>query len=159
MQLKGSIAVFAVAAALAGSVAAQSTIDQCRADVGFDTYFDSVKPGSTTEPTGVWKVVSEQQANYAFTGNRWVNYCDVPKNRTLVRIDERMTVDQCSVYNALGSADQKLNASKPGDAFVVLYKLEDKLNTLVSQGKVSASGRDAIKASIDVAQACIKGLM
>ena len=159
MKVKGSIAVFAVAAAFAGSVAAQSTIDQCRADVGFNAYLDSLKPESTRLPTGVWKVVTEQQALYAFTNNRWVEYCDVPRNRMIIRIKERMTVDQCSVYNALGSADQKLNASKPGDAFVVLYKLEDKLNTLVGQGKVSASGRAAINASIDTAQACIKGLM
>ena len=157
MKLKGSIAIFAVAAAFAGTVAAQSSdLDDCRADVGFNTYLSG--KADPADP-GVWQVVTEQQAKNAFINAKTVASCDVPRNRTITTIKGPMTVDQCSVYNSLGSADQKLSVAKLGDAFTVLFKLEDKLNTLVGQGKVTSTGRDAINASIDVAQACIKSLM
>jgi hypothetical protein len=156
MKLKGSIAVFAVAALFAGSAAAID-IEQCQLDIGFTTYVASKQTASS----GAWTVVTDQAkpdaaGNSGFTSNNSVGSCAVPKGkRLIVTVPGPMTSDQCSMYNTLGSASGKLNSNKPGEAWTALYKMDQKLDVLYSQNKLSDGARTAIRAAIVTAQTCI----
>jgi hypothetical protein len=59
------------------------------------------------------------------------------------------------MYNSLGSASGKLNSGKPDEAWTALYKMDQKLDVLFSQNKLTDGPRTAIRAAIVTAQSCI----
>ena len=73
-QIKGSIVVLAVAAAFAGSAAAQVTNDQCRDLIGFNTFVANYT-GVLNTGAGAWASVANNAAS--FISNRAVT-CTVP---------------------------------------------------------------------------------
>jgi hypothetical protein len=176
MKLKASIAVFAVAAAFAGNVTATEVVD-CRVSVGFTTAENKVNTANTAVPqivaneTGVWKAISVQQTIGYFLGKPATTTCMVPKNskgRVVieavpvgtadVRFD--LTQDQCSMYQSLGSADQKLANGRFEEAAGILSTLQGKLTTLSTPDKggkikLDPAGAKAISDSIDAAVWCI----
>jgi hypothetical protein len=177
MKLKASIAVFAVAAAFAGSVVATEIVD-CRIAIGFTGADNAVNPANLNVPvvasqTGVWKAISTQQVNGYFLGKPATTACIVPKsskgNKVIEGVPinsataEPLTQDQCSMYQSLGSADQKMAGAKLDEAAGILVTLQGKLTTLSTpdrKGKVKLdpSAVTAISGSIDEALSCMAAL-
>lgn len=176
MKLKGSIAVFAVAAAFAGNVAA-GDMGLCLQAIGFTGADHVVNPANTINPqavdaeTGVWKVISQQQQAAAFLGNKYSSSCLVPKNvKGKGSLDQvpiytadggkPLTVDQCSFYQSLGSADAKLWAFKTLEAVKELDTLKAKAKGLsdpsvTPKPKLTAEAAAAIGSAVDAAITCI----
>lgn len=178
MKLKGSIAVFAVAAAFAGSALAGGAA--CLQDIGFtaaDGVSHIVNPANTTNPQsvdgqfGVWKVISQQQQASAFLNSKYTSSCMVPKSiKGKGSLDQvqvytaaagmNLTVDQCSFYQSLGSADAKLWAGKTLEAVNDLDTLKAKAKSLSDSSvtpkpKLTADAAAAIGSAVDAAITCI----
>lgn len=178
MKLKGSIAVFAVAAAVAGSAVAGGA--DCLQDIGFtaaDGKTHDVNPANTSNPQvvdgqfGVWKAISQQQQASAFLGNKFSTECLVPKSVKgkgaaaqvqvyTADVGKPLTVDQCSFYQALGSADAKLWVGKTLEAITDLDTLKAKARKLSDSSvtpkpKLTVDGAKAIGDAVDAALTCI----
>jgi hypothetical protein len=156
MKVKGSIAVFAVAAAFAGSVAAETIkVADCQALLGYDAFKQSWD-GKTGTGIGAWLTVANSTSS--FTGGKTVT-CSVPKNRKESYDLGTMTNDQCGMFGALASADGKVAAAKLFDAQSVLASMQSKLSTLYTYGKLDKTGYDAISGDVGKAQTCVNLLI
>ena len=184
MKLKGSIAVFAVAAAFAGSAVA-GDMGQCLTDIGVTgpiqadgTFKHAVNPANAATPTqdvanetGIWKVISLTQIAGGFLNNKFTSSCLVPKSLKgkggvdqfqVVTADagKNLTVDQCSFYQALGSADAKLWVGKTVEAVGDLDTLKTKARNLsdpsvTPKPKLTSDAAKAIGDAVDAALFCI----
>lgn len=153
-RIKGSVAVFTIGAALAGGVSAQSQDpDFCQGLIGFYPYADF------GVQTGVWgAVTTAASVKGNFNENKTVTSCDVPRNkRTMVSLGA-MSAAQCSMYASLGSAATKVTGGKISEAYSALGTMDSKLDTLVSQQKLSDSARASIRAALIDAKGCVAQL-
>ena len=152
--MKKSIVVFAVAAAFAGSVAAQQLTESCRSAVGWWTI------GTDTGPTGATQTTSTNSGEFGLKAGTKIVSCTVPKNKGIsFTFNQKMSQDECSVYNALASSDSKLSVGKLLDASSQLGILYTKLNTLAGDGKLTSTGAANIGAAVIAAQSCVDTLM
>jgi hypothetical protein len=158
-SIKGSAVAFAVAAVFAGGAMAHDDTDSilaCVVDVGFTTDGKTVNPANGPDggtenvdgQTGVWQAITK--SDWAFQSAPTTDPCMVPKNTKGKTVTEQVAVsakngDQCSMYQSLGSANQKLMQGKLGDAFSTLSKLKAKADTLSQpdrKGKVKLAVGD-----------------
>lgn len=154
MKMKGSIAVFAVAAAFAGSGAASQSIDSCRNAIGWWTVITSGVTGATLA------IQDNTDEFIKKAGTKMVQSCTVPKRKGIsTTLDGPMAVDECSLYNELAAADDKLSVGKAGDAYLKLSGAVSKIDTLTGQGKLSVAGQAAIRPTAVAAQLCAQALI
>lgn len=172
-SVKGSAVAFAVAVALSGSALATEVVD-CAKDIGFTTDTRIVNPANFDPSnqvglqTGVWQAITLAQMNGAFSGKPQDGECIVPKNAKGKQVVVGVPVpapfnDQCSMYQSLGSANQKLAESKLTEAIGILDTLASKAATLSipnrkGETKLTAAGAQAITLKIDAALYCIAAL-
>lgn len=151
--MKTSIVVVAVAAAFAGSVAAQETAD-CRIAVGWWTIL------APSGATGATKATMDNSGAFGLkTGTKYVT-CTVPtKAKNISTTFKDISQDECSVYNGLASSDSKLAVGKLPDAKSQLGLLYTKINTLAGDGKLSPTGAANISAAVSTAYNCVDTLI
>jgi hypothetical protein len=156
MKLKGSIAVFAVAAAFAGNALAETLVADCQGLIGFAAYKASFAATGTGTGTGAWAEVAGPVP--AFTGNRLVT-CTVPKNKKETYNLGQMQNDECGLYSALASADGKVAAAKLFEAQSGLATMQSKLKTMYDYGKLNFDGYTAISGAVGQAQTSVNLLI
>lgn len=158
-SIKGSAVAFAIAAVFTGSAIAHENTDDvlaCVVDVGFTTDGRVVNPANGPDgtqvdkagQTGVWQAISK--SDWAFQNPPTTDPCMVPKSTKGRTVTVQVEVyakngDQCSMYQSLGSANQKLMQAKLGEAWDTLIKLQAKADTLSQpdrKGKVKLAAGD-----------------
>jgi hypothetical protein len=123
MKLKASIAVFAVAAAFGGNVAANEIQDkaaECRALIGYAAFVASYSSG-TPAGTGAWLAVANEQE---FTQSNIIA-CSIPKNKKVSFSVGTMPAAQCGLLSKLASADNKFVPSKETQALAILAAMPE----------------------------------
>jgi hypothetical protein len=158
MKVKGSIAVFAAASALAGSVSA-ATLEDCQTAIGWAAWMggSALPVGTTAEIKRYGASDLNQFIKNLNNTKRLQETCSVPKNvkggvsqQVLLSFEDSngsailMTQDECSLYNTVASADGKYNVGKFADAASLMSSLALKANTLAGQGKLTNGAAAAI---------------
>lgn len=164
-RLKGTIAVFAVAAAFAGNAVAGSY--ECQNALGYQAWYNGGQVWNGG--SGAWAATRD---NFdSFKSKNTVTACVIPKNgskkSTLGTVDTAypvpatsdMTTDMCSVFTGLASASDKVAAGKLGDAYSTLMALSARLDTIrsASPTKLADPGFGLVKAAVDNATALCYG--
>jgi hypothetical protein len=153
MKLKGSIAVFAVAAAFAGNVAANEIQDkaaECRALIGYAAFV-----ASTATPrvgTGAWLAVDG--ASDQFTPSNII-VCSIPKNKKVNYLVGTIPAARCGLYSKLASADNKFVPLKESQSLAILEALPAQTQKLVWESKLTEPGKASIDAAVASAQTCV----
>jgi hypothetical protein len=154
MKLKGSIAIFAVAAAFAGHVAAQTADDQkfgeCIAKIGWSSFLGA--KSDPTQWTGAWAGVNE--ASTYFQNSNPVA-CSIPKNKRESFFVGNMTAAQCGLYSKVSSAGTKFASNKAPEAQSLLGGLFGQTDKLVREGKLRADGKPIIDNAVLEAHKCV----
>ena len=147
MKLKGSIAVFAVAAAFAGQVAAQVTYGDCVGKIGWAAFI-----ATPSSQQGAWGAVT--QATGYFQNSNPV-FCSIPKNKKLSYPVGDMTAAQCGIYSKVASASTKFEANKELESQAILGALPGQTKKLVTEGKLHLEGKAIIDTAVLDAWKCV----
>lgn len=164
-SIKGSMAVAVMSAFFVSHGAAAASLGECEADIGWAAWM-----GQNGTPTGTTAAIVANGASGTgqFSNTRKsVESCTVPRNtrkgivltETIVFEDKMMTLDECSMYNAVASADGKFQIGKFSDAAKVMSDLAAKANTLAGQGKLSNAAASQIAAEAYGAATCLTDLL
>lgn len=160
-HMKGSILVFAVAAAFAGTALAEETIPNCQKLIGYNAFVDSWD-GTTGTGEFAWKAVADAGTadlnTSAFLNNKVVS-CVIPKNKKDKFPLGQMKADQCSMHASLSSASTKLDGAKLTESWTYLETMRQKVESLHIYSKLTDAGYDAINPAVGEALACVQRLI
>ena len=155
-HMKGSILVFAVAAAFAGTALAQTEIGDCKKLIGYQAFVDTYDTTKTGE--GAWAEVAAAGTAGAFLNNKVVS-CVIPKNKKATYELGQMKADQCSMHASLSSASTKLDGAKLFEAQSYLMTMQAKVQSLYDYSKLTEAGYKAINLAVGNALTCVNVLI
>ena len=158
-HMKGSILVFAVAAAFAGTALAEETIPNCQKLIGYSAFAGSYDQATKTGTQEfAWKAVADAGTAGAFLNNKVVS-CVIPKNKKDKFELGQMKADQCSMHASLSSASTKLDGGKLTESWIYLDTMRQKVESLHIYSKLTDAGYDAINPAVGEALACVQRLI